>query len=325
MIVKINTWKAPNFRKLINYINDDKRRDSHALPVYHNILDCSIAGAIKDFYAQDKFRKKRSGGVAVYHEILSFHKDDKSLLSFDMLYDIARKYIDLRGKNSLCFAKPHIHNDNIHIHFAFSASELCSDISLRLDNKAFRRLKLEIEGYQVSKYPQLRNSVVYLSKRQQALKISDKEYRLRKKNDFPLDKDFVLNQFNIAFRNSSSFLGFCSRLDSIDGLSLYYYRDKFNGVIYKNKKYRFSSLGFNQERFEIREKKLFELTNINMLLDIKKQEVSLRNVIRDSSFLTRTDLNDNIRNISPFAQSKKKELLIISSQRKSLKGKGRFM
>lgn len=221
----------PNFKRLINYIHRDKGRSTtKEKPLYYNILDPSLRGAISEFRDNDNYRKKRQGGVAVYHEILSFHKEDSPLLTDEILRDIAMKYITIRCPNALCFSKFHVHDGHFHIHFAISGNEIASDRVLRLDNKAFKELRRQIEAYQIEKYPFLSHSVVYHSQKE-IRRISDKEYQFKKRTAEKSDKDIVIELLNRAFRRCQDFESFCLHVSGT-GLEVYYYRDKINGVIY---------------------------------------------------------------------------------------------
>ena len=41
-----------------------------------------------------------------------------------MIEDLAYKYINIKAENGVCFAKPHVHEKHVHIHFLFSGVEL---------------------------------------------------------------------------------------------------------------------------------------------------------------------------------------------------------
>ena len=116
---------------------------------------------IAEFKANDKYRKKRKNGVVAYHEILSFSPEDEQHLTKAMLFDLAQQYIQLRGENALCIAQAHLQENHKHIHLLFSGVEYRSSITLRLDNKNFRRIRKEIERYQREHYPELEASLVY--------------------------------------------------------------------------------------------------------------------------------------------------------------------
>ncbi len=271
MIVKTVRWKNKNFKKLIDYINEDKGRASDdVFTIFHNVKNPTIYGAIKSFRENDKFRKKRKNGVAVYHEVLSFsEKDTNQILTtynsnrkllgkkynsnrklLDKLEQIALEYIQIRGGNALCFAKPHLSDKNIHIHFAFSGIEYRSKKTLRMSNKKFLEVRKGIEKFQMEKFPEIKNSIVYHKdkKVQKQKNCSDKEFQLKRRVG-KTDKEKLKSILSEIFSFSKSFDEFVVRVQEKKEFELYSYRGKVNGVIYKGRKYRFKTLGFEREKF----------------------------------------------------------------------------
>ncbi|KAA3595846.1 MAG: hypothetical protein DWQ06_16640 [Calditrichaeota bacterium] len=273
MIVKTKRWKNTNFKKLINYINEDKgRADKEAFSIFHNIKFPTVHGAVKSFRENDKFRKKRKNGVAIYHEVLSFSEKDTEqiLLSseynlnrkifenkynlnrkiLEKLFQIASQYIEIRGKNALCYAKPHLSDKNIHIHFAFSGTEYRSQKTLRMSNKRFLEVRKGIEKFQMEKFPEIENSIVYhKEKKEKTASLSDREFQLKRRvRKKQTDKEKLKILFQTVFNFSKSFDDFVKNL-SEKNFEIYTYRGKTQGVIYKGRKYRFKTLGFEREKF----------------------------------------------------------------------------
>lgn len=308
MIVKLHRLKKPDFSKLIPYIARDKGRskdNTHA--IFHNISVSTLNGAIKDFKENDSYRKQRNDGVSIYHEIISFHEADSEKLTLEILNDIARKYIQIRGENALCFAKAHIEDKHKHIHFAFSGTELFSSKTLRLDNKDFRRVKKQIEAYQLKKYPELTNSIVYHNEKKKAKNRSDREYQLKKRTNRETDKEIIQKLLEKAFRKSNSFEIFLETLTK-RGFEVYKYRERVNGIIYNDRKYKFVSLGFGPERFEEKEYNLRILENYRRVLKEKKAERDLLKVSNSEIFHSRDRIKDIVSNREPTIILKKIEL-----------------
>jgi len=273
MIVKTTRWKNNNFGKLISYIARDKKRyDKSGFTIFHNIKNSEINGAIKEFKDNDLYRKKRKRGVVIYHEVLSFHQKDRSNLNMEILEDFARRYIEIRGQNALCYAKPHIFDKNIHIHFCFSGTEYKSSKVLRMGNKAFKKCKRKIERYQIETYPELRHSIVYTKEhRKVKRKKSDKEYQLKKRTkNRKTDKEIVQEILQECCSGVEDFTQF---LDNVRkrNLEIYQYRTRFNGVLYKGRKYRFKRFGIDQKYFEDIAKRKLELDNLNFSENKKKK------------------------------------------------------
>ena len=186
MIVKTVRLKKPVFQQLIEYVQSDKGRGGdQGFEIHHNLNPtCDLA---EQFERNDQYRKRRSGGVVSYHEILSFHANDRLHLTTVILEDLARKYIELRGSNALCYAAPHLSELHPHIHFVFSGNHYRSAKTLRLGHAAFRRIRREIEAYQVERYPKLEHSIVYLKDRQRTKGASRKE-------KYPSDRAYQLSK-----------------------------------------------------------------------------------------------------------------------------------
>ena len=267
MIVKTTRWKQKNVEYLINYINNDKgplNENEKTFPVFHNISQPNLINAIEAFKLNDTYRKKRKRGVAYYHEILSFHKDDKMEITIEKMEDLANKYIEIRAVNALCFAKPHLDKDNYHIHFCFSGTEYKSHKTLRMDNKTFKQVRMAIEKYQMDQYPELSNSVVY-HKTKERSKTKDKEYQQKKRTKKSSDKEQIIDRLKDHYNQSKSFDDFCQNLKQ-NKFELYNYRDKINGIIFNKRKYRFKTLGFGTDKFALRLQTVEQLKHLQPLL-----------------------------------------------------------
>jgi len=263
MILKSKrSYSAGRYKQLVDYILHDKGRidESHSFTVFHNLRSSSQNDIIREFMENDEYRKKRHRGVVLYHEILSFHPDDKANLDLETLEDISRKFIELRGKHALCIAKPHIENSNVHIHFCFSGTEYKSSKTLRLDNHDFKEIRMDLERYQ-QKFPGLNSSLVYLNRWQknrllekENIKTLENEFQLKKRTGKPSKKDIVRELVHSCYMQSAGKEDFFQKL--VDkGLELYKYRDKINGLKDADgRKYRFSSLLLKEQEFALLEK-----------------------------------------------------------------------
>jgi len=220
MYIKTATYRAKRFREVIEYINHDKGRidEQNTFTIKHNLRSDTLEGIIKEFQDNDLYRKKRKRGIVLYHEMLSYHPEDKHKISMDILEQTAQKFIELRGQHALCFAKPHIENDNIHIHFCFSGNELNSSKTLRLEKKRFRAIRLEMERFQ-NRFPELSNSIVYLNKWEKDKVISQeksietrKETQLKKRTGKKSNKEIVSELLQNCYQESISKDDFFQRL-----------------------------------------------------------------------------------------------------------------
>ncbi len=256
MIIKTSRYRTRKFRHLVTYIMSDRERirEDETFTIRHNLRSADTDGIIREFIENDTHRRKRKNGVVLYHEILSYSPKDTKNLNLEILEDIAQKFIELRSGRAICLAKPHIENKNVHIHFCFSGTEYHSSTVLRLDNKAFKQLRIDIERYQHEKYPELSNSIVYLNKwqkeqvlEQEDLKISDSEVQLKKRTGKQSDKEQINELVQQSFRDSSSRDDFFQKLLQ-QGLELYKYRNKVNGLLWNGRKYRFRTLNISEKQ-----------------------------------------------------------------------------
>ena len=254
MIVKTIRIKTKDFARLANYIEDDKGRSQDNSPfdknfrVFHNVQTPSVEGAIAALKANDKYRKVRKGGVVLYHEVLSFSPKSKAHITQTIVEDLAYKYIRIRAENGVCFAKPHVHEKHIHVHFLFSGVELESNRTLRMDNSKFKEIRLEIERHQLQKYPELKHSIVYLNKEKQKEKsnVKGKEFqaqkRLKKEGKIS-QKERVHQLLQEAISKSDTLDDFYQNIEQ-QGLKIYSRgKNKKTGIVLETgKKYRFSTV-----------------------------------------------------------------------------------
>lgn len=300
MIVKSKTWKSPDFKFMVNYILSDKGRSNDFLPVCQNISDWSVPGIVSSFQDNDVFRRKRRGGVCLYHEIMSFHPDDTSFLSHEILDDLILRYIALRGGDrAVVFAMPHMNESHFHVHFCFSATEFRSAKSVRKSKVEFARIKRTIEEYQLKRYPQLSKSLVYLSPAQmkKCRTHSEKEAHLKSRKVIKSDKEILVEKLNGIYHACDGFRGFCELLER-QNFEVYSYRDKLNGVVYNGRKYRFSSLGFSAERFVLKEQRLEALSNTRKLAKLRVLQQQSLFSVKKVALNTRSFVNESVRNVS---------------------------
>ena len=91
---------------------------------------------------------KRENGNVVYHDIISFHKNDSDKLPLETLKRIARKYIQERSKYSLVVSTMHSDKDHLHLHFVISSVEFATGRVVRKTRKEFNQIKMKMEQWQ---------------------------------------------------------------------------------------------------------------------------------------------------------------------------------
>lgn len=252
MIVRTIRWKRTDFKKLLNYILDDKGRskETEGFTITHNLYhgEDDVDQMAQEYQQQDKYRKKRKDGVILYHEILSFNALDAEKLTVQMLEEIAHKYIELRNPNSMCLSKPHLNEMHPHIHFCFHACEVNSSKSLRMNNKEFLALRQGIEAFQKERFPELDNSLVYQGDNRVKEKNKTKEVAIKKRGG-QLEKEELSQVVQQLFNESVSLANFKLRLRDAQ-IEYYEYRGKLTGIK-ASRKYRFTTLGIDKERLKL--------------------------------------------------------------------------
>jgi len=253
MIVKIKSFKKPEFKRLLEYILNDENRlynhDNKSFLITHNLKGRTLNKFVDQYQLNEKFRlRRRTDSVILTHEIISFHKDDSEKITVEKLEAIARQYINLRNPKGIFLAVPHFDKEHYHIHICTSGVEYRIGKSLRMSKAGFQKLKKDIQNYQIERYPELSQSLVAYSE-QGIAKKSDKEYQLRRRSGRATKKEKLLELIEKSMNKSRNQDDFQSILQE-SGIELYKRRGKPTGIVFENLKFRFSKLGFDAERIE---------------------------------------------------------------------------
>src|SRR5210317_201478 len=141
-IITSNTRKDIGaLSQLVRYVSEQQIERKESITLLHNITakPDDIPAIIKAFKANNQYRKKRKGGIVLYHDIIAFHPKDRQVIEKTpyILEDIARLYITERSPNGLAFAKVHLDKDHIHIHVVLSPNEKENEQTIRLSKKKF--------------------------------------------------------------------------------------------------------------------------------------------------------------------------------------------
>ncbi len=253
MIVKIKTRKTPSYRQILEYLLKNKEERSFLLK--HNLKGNSIPEWEKQFKANETYRKfKRKDSVLLYHEIISFHKDDVKNISPEKLEDLTREYIKLRNPNGIFLAVMHTDKEHHHIHLCTSALEFRNGNSLRMSKEKFAELKKQIQNYQREKYPELSNSIVAHGKTEKKeLALSDTEYQIKRRTGRASEKERLVGILKTCYKKADCKESFFELLKEC-GLKIYSRGGKVSGVWFANRKFRFNRIGFGEERMDELEK-----------------------------------------------------------------------
>jgi hypothetical protein len=253
MIIKIKSYKRPTFRKLLEYIQNDTKRnfgkESGSFTLTHNLKGKTIKEWEKQFQENEECRlRKRKDSVYITHEIVSWHKDDAKHLTLSKMQDMTTEYIKQRNPRGMYVAIPHFDKNHLHIHICASGIEYKTGKSMRLAKATLSKLKNDLQKYQIKQFPELANSIVEHGKRGASI-TSDKEYRVKFRTGRESQKDKVVAIINACYQKANSKETFLQLLKK-SGFNTYERSGKTAGLVFNNYKFRFSRLGFSEEKFQ---------------------------------------------------------------------------
>lgn len=258
MIVKIKTHKKPSFRKLLEYMLNDKDRlsdrDNRSFLITHNLKGRNIETWVKQFQQNETYRKhKRKNSVYVNHEILSWHRDDVKNISADKLRDMVREYLTMRNPNGMYVAVPHFDRDHFHVHICSSGIQYRNGKSMRMSRQEFADLKKNIQEYQIEKFPELSKSVVEHGRKKNRRILTDEERHYTQRTGKQTKKDELLSILNDCSTHAKTQDEFFAQLKE-NNLQPYKRGGKITGVIFGKRKYRFKRMGIDLAQFKSVEK-----------------------------------------------------------------------
>ena len=201
-----------------------------------------------------------------YHEILGFSHKDIPRLTREKSQVIANEYLGLRDPEN--FAKalcvPHKEKDgHPHIHILLTSNSVGSSRSgdLMMSNARYYDIRRDIERFMLQTYPELHQSIVYLTEKEIRSLLPEKyqtERRMMELEQPKPKKETVKDQVSIKIKSllekSNSLNDFIDRINKQSAYQTYSRRGKLTGVILQNnKKFRFSTLGINllDENFSV--------------------------------------------------------------------------
>jgi Relaxase/Mobilisation nuclease domain len=249
MIIKSMSRKS-NAAQLIKYAsryvlkeNDkESKQESAIVLLRHNLRSKSVQGYISEFKENESYRVyKRKDSVVLFHTVLSFSPDDQNYINNTMLKDMAKKFVDLRSPNCVNLAVAHLEREHKHIHILTSAVQV-NGKSSRVSKQEFAHILNELENYQQEKYPELIHSKNSHTK----TKVVDKVQLQKTRNSKKLS--LLLNLEN-AYQLAQSQEEFIKSITD-NKHEPYYRNERLQGVLVDGKKFRLSSLGFDNKKLE---------------------------------------------------------------------------
>ncbi len=252
MILKIKSHKK-SFHDLLEYMLHDKDRlfdrEGKSFIVTYNLKGNNINEWEMQFKENETYRtQRRKDNVLLTHEILSWHRDDAKDITLKKLEEMTREYIKLRNPNGLYIAVPHFDKGHYHVHVCASGIEYHNGKSLRLSKAELQKLKKNIQNYQVEKYPELSHSIVEHGGKNKSL-VTEKEYQHKHRTGRESEKEKIIETLQTCYKKVFSKESFFELLNE-SGLSSYSRGGKVTGILYQGRKFRFSTLGFTDEKLK---------------------------------------------------------------------------
>ena len=232
-------------------LNDKDRlfdKEGRSFAITHNLKGDSINAWVKQFEKNETGRRRhRSDSVFLTHEVISFHREDAKHVTLAKMEAVAREYIKQRNPRGLYVAVPHFDKEHYHIHICASGVDQTGK-SLRLPKPELQKLKKEIQKYQIDKFPELSKSIVNHGRKDKSL-LTEKEYQFKLRTGRESEKEQVIRILSACFKKAISKNDFYLKLKE-SGLETYERSGRITGIKKANIKFRFSRLGFTEQRIE---------------------------------------------------------------------------
>lgn len=234
----------------MDYIS--KETDSQSL--CWNLPQTSQLDILQQEFIQNNHYRSKGAKNRMYHHILSFSSKDKSVITPEMLHNIALHYItEAQLENHLVYGR--VHSDKDHIHWHLMSSQNCfrSKKGFRLSKSELKALQIEMEENTKQHYPQIKHSYAYTTNKRNltlgletskaVIKPTEQEFQIAKQGKAS-EKQQLIEYLKTIAKASSTTLEFENQISENSQYELYTYRGKIQGVLDKsnNKKYRLTTL-----------------------------------------------------------------------------------
>lgn len=234
---------------MIGYID----REAEGQELYWNLPQNSTPEVLeKEFSENGIFRSKQSKNT-MYHHVISFSAKDKSVITPELLDNVAQEYIVKANlENHLVYGRVHNDKEHIHWHLLSSQNAYHSKKAFRLSKAELKNLQLQMEELTRLQYPEIKYSYAYSGKRNLTLgltiskvtmKPTEQEFQMRKSERSTEKQTVIEYLINLATQVQSP-NDFEKAIQQDARYSFYTYRDKIHGIMDRQngKKYRLSTL-----------------------------------------------------------------------------------
>lgn len=249
MFVKILSRKNPSYRQLVEYILKDRSPSKSAKDIIkHNIKGSTVNAIIKEFERNESFRTfNRKDQIALFHEIISLSSNEENYIQDEVMIDLTRKYLELRGNKGMYLAALHRDTEHCHAHVMTSALEYATGKAHRISKSALQDIKLILQDYHLQKYPEISES--FCDHRKGRIYAKNTEYQRRHKEERTKLKEKVQQQVQDLFKLSKNFDEFLALLRD-NGIHHYERNGIATGITIGETKIRFQRLGVTKEEIE---------------------------------------------------------------------------
>lgn len=235
--------KSKSFSQLYDYLTRDKSSHTFSRNTYSN--SNNKKEFVNEFYENSRHLREARGKVFMYHEVLSLEQNELSLeRQKEILLDMAEKYLMQRAEHHLSFGVVHEDKNHLHLHLMISANEIEGEKRVRLSKQEFSQIQQRLENYKNQKYKELEKSSLYQEEKKDLSKEKQNEQELKNRGARSI-KDEIKENLRDTFSKATSSTYIENHLKSL-GYEIYT-RGNTQGVSYKNKNYRFKTLGLEKE------------------------------------------------------------------------------
>lgn len=288
MIVKILSRHSPTYASLINYILKESKNMGEGPQIFtHNIRSKNVLEWEKEFVENESFRlHERANSIYAYHEIISFSSNEnKAEISREMIEDISRKYIALRGNDGLIIGAVHRDTDAVHIHFMSSGLAFRTGKAFRLSRSKMLTLKSDLQKYHIQKYPSLTHSICEHGTNKPYY--LQHEWQAQQRGQRNTVKPDISQTVQSCFNRASTQENFLHLLRDT-GLHHYERKGKAQGIISSDgMKFRFTRLGLDIEKLKAlpkdmteEQKALNEIQALRQLRNEKSNNKQFNEIVR---------------------------------------------
>lgn len=250
MIIRTLTWKKFMPHKLVSYINDHEKQQGKSHALFWNTPFPNERGFIEALKQNDQLLNLRSNSNRMLHQILSFSPDNQEDITPDKIRTLAQKYLEIAYPDHLAYGNMHFDTNHPHIHLIVSPNPYKQSKVTHISKKQYREIRYSLEKFQEQTFPELSESIVFLKGRQNNKTKSQKQFELEKRGAKTILKDHLKQLVTQCYEQANAIDDFYDLLLQADNeLALYQYRGKTNGITYRGKKYRFSTLGISKDKF----------------------------------------------------------------------------